>query len=259
MEQINVKYFFVCSRIFVNKMMKKKFSLLVLNLLMLTGCYPGWQDVRVKQSVENESCEYKGIEACKGGGGKCSDYLKKRAIKLSSNTLTIESDSDYTLSKNYNCKPGLPPYKKLTYTKVGYMDGNNTVTGQAFLTQRDGGVVTCAGRSVIIYPNVAYFLVARDGLQDVQFNKELSALKQGTQCDAQGNFEFEGIANGEWIIETSVSWEVAKVGYIGAYSIPSIYSFGYYYRYNDKQGGFMRKRVSVSNDYKNRFILSKYK
>lgn len=227
--------------------MKKKYiALLSLSLPFLQGCYPGWQNVKIEPSVINKPCEYRGRESCEGSFTKCNVWFKKRATKVSANTIVWESDSEYTSGRYYSCRPGLPRYEKLKFTKEGYGQGSNTVTGQAFLRQKGGGIVTCAGRKVIIYPNTIYFEAMRDATKDVEVNQELSAMRQVALCDAEGDFEFTNIQDGEWYVETTVSWDV-----------PEVVSVGYYtYITSNRQGGIMRKTVEVDSNKKNRFIIS---
>lgn len=53
---------------------------------------------------------------------------------------------------------------------------------------------------------------------------EFGRLVRRTQCDAQGNFIFDRVADGDWFVETKVTWVVAGV----------------------QQGGAIMRRVSVA-------------
>jgi putative lipoprotein len=103
-------------------------------------------------------------------------------------------------------------------------EGNNTVKGNAFLRQRGGGVVTCAGSEVNLIPATAYakeritaLYGGDEGLRmarrNVRFDPDVPAyrklLKTAT-CDARGDFEFENVADGEFYVQTKVSWEVGS-------------------------------------------------
>ena len=103
--------------------------------------------------------------------------------------------------------------------------GNATITGQAFLNQQGGGVVTCAGNYVVLTPVNSYSSERMQLIYGSTTKGYLSDLDQGfiqltpeppssyynlakqTQCDAQGNFKFKNIpANKEYFIYTQVEW-----------------------------------------------------
>lgn len=100
--------------------------------------------------------------------------------------------------------------------------GSAQITGQAFLRQRSGGVVTCAGNDVALIPAGAYakefitraFGDVRGGripaimAPQVQHPPEFGALQRRTTCDAEGDFEFRDVANGDYYISTILLWEV---------------------------------------------------
>src|SRR5262245_20885928 len=79
---------------------------------------------------------------------------------------------------------------------VAYLStGSGTLTGQGFLRQRGGGVVTCAGSEVYVFPATSFFREVV-GLMRAGKQPQLATavdpfyrpiIKQG-QCDAQGNF-----------------------------------------------------------------------
>lgn len=102
--------------------------------------------------------------------------------------------------------------------------GNNEISGSAFLRQQGGGVVTCAGQDVSLIPVTAYarrVFVALYGTSTEQArhrgrlvriepsSDEFGKLVKTTQCDAQGNFSFDGVTDGEFFLETTVTWIVA--------------------------------------------------
>ena len=108
--------------------------------------------------------------------------------------------------------------------------GSSTITGQAFLNQKGGGVVTCAGREVSLIPVTVYstermkaiFKSDQKGYYGndtyvypkIVFNPsaptEYFNSKRTTLCNAQGDFKFVDVpANKEYFILTNVSWEVA--------------------------------------------------
>jgi hypothetical protein len=88
--------------------------------------------------------------------------------------------------------------------------GEARIRGQAFLRQRGGGVVTCAGSVVALAPATEYFSSIRSGnLFLVPYKGEAEKFMRTTQCDAQGNFVFEGLPPGRYFVTTSVGWTVA--------------------------------------------------
>lgn len=108
--------------------------------------------------------------------------------------------------------------------EVSYIldEGSNTISGQAFLRQRGGGVITCAGNTVHLVPAGTY---ARERIQNIYgtiFRPALSlayaradspdpyyvTLSREARCDAQGNFLFQGVADGAYFVATKVVWEV---------------------------------------------------
>ena len=97
-------------------------------------------------------------------------------------------------------------------------DGPNTIEGQAFLRQRGGGVVTCAGNTVYLFPAGAY---ARERVQNIYGTvarpararavpdtpdpRYLAFLRE-TRCDAQGDFSFDRLADGRYFVGTRIVW-----------------------------------------------------
>lgn len=123
--------------------------------------------------------------------------------------------------------------------------GNNTIKGEAFLKTQGGDVKTCAGNKVTLMPITAYateritYLCGK--VNDAGYIGAYASTKvafastdQGfldhmktTFCDSTGRFIFENIANGDYYIETTVTW-------LGGY--PST-----------TQGGSLVQKVNVSN------------
>lgn len=119
-------------------------------------------------------------------------------------------------------------------------DGTNTIQGNAFMRQSGGGVVTCAGNNVILFPETDYAKERMNvmyGNNELGFNSYYRQIKfepnyevfakvtKITKCNSQGNFKFEKIADGTFYVVTSVLWQVA----------------------NSTQGGGLMKKVSVKN------------
>jgi len=117
--------------------------------------------------------------------------------------------------------------------------GNASITGQAFLKQNGGSVVTCAGEDVFLIPDTEYFkefisiikLRKKPGAEGKNF-KQYSRV---TTCDAQGNFSFENLPNQAWIVLTQVKWRVSRLS----------------------EGGILSTEVDLTNTLKGKAIMSK--
>lgn len=117
----------------------------------------------------------------------------------------------------------LAPYKA---TKTAW------VTGQAFLRQQGGGVVTCAGSPIFLIPSIP---ATRQMLTDMkagargQPGAKIDPKLRGTgaegTCNAQGNFRLGPVAPGSYILLTEVSW---AAGYA-------------------RQGGTLRRDLTVTD------------
>lgn len=120
-------------------------------------------------------------------------------------------------------------------------EGANAIKGQAFLIKRGGGVVTCAGRPIFLAPDSPYFREiatiavsgskpdfphARGGPEDVI---------RHTTCDAQGNFGFANLPDGNYILMAEVRWMVGDATQGGPMWMPRGLSGG------------VQKRVIMSN------------
>ena len=128
--------------------------------------------------------------------------------------------------------------------------GSGTVSGQAFLKQAGGGVVTCAGNEVALIPATDYatqrlrmiFGSSDYGYRD-QFTQAVSKaeerayyeLRRYTVCDAQGNFVFKGVASGTYYLMSEVVWSVNQ--------------------YRNAGGGLMHK-VEVKNGRNSEVIMT---
>ena len=130
--------------------------------------------------------------------------------------------------------------------------GKNKIIGNAFVRQMGGGVVTCAGNEVgfvpvtkysnerllAIYGNTGEGFVDTYNARNVSFTPDehdYHVLRKKTTCDAQGNFEFENIADGEYFVITSAVW------YVGS----------------NPQGGGLMKRVYVNGGETKKIVMSR--
>ena len=105
-----------------------------------------------------------------------------------------------------------------------HLDGANSVRGQAFLRQSGGGVVTCAGAKVHLFPRTTYGDERVEKLYGTRASIEATQRIIGvviedpdprwvghmrqTICDAEGRFMFTGVADGAYYVETEVRWSV---------------------------------------------------
>jgi hypothetical protein len=127
--------------------------------------------------------------------------------------------------------------------------GVNMITGSALIRQNGGGVVTCAGLPVTLLPKTAYaaerVAVIYGNTQQgynpayrvVTFTPnpaEFAQYVRKTTCDAQGRFAFGDVADGEFFVETSITWQVG-------YSL---------------QGGNLMQAVSVNGGEAREVVLS---
>lgn len=97
--------------------MKNKL-LMAVTCLQIAGCsymrYPGWDDVRIEQSVFKQPCEYKIEEVCNDTLSKCSkQWFKQRATIYKANTVIAAEhpqDPKKSIGEYYNCGPGIAPF-----------------------------------------------------------------------------------------------------------------------------------------------------
>lgn len=117
--------------------------------------------------------------------------------------------------------------------------GPGSIRGSALIRQQGGGVVTCAGQTVVLIPATGYanermvHLYGNTGKgyrpprEDHAFNpdpSEYARLVRETTCDAQGYFSFQRVAEGNFFIVTGVTWVIGGI----------------------RQGGFLMRNVTVA-------------
>lgn len=116
--------------------------------------------------------------------------------------------------------------------------GSGSIKGQGFLRQQGGGVVTCAGSQVMLFPATPYFREAigilRSGRGVLPLTYAAQQLRKLATCDAQGNFQFGSVASGNWFVATEVKW---TVGY-------------------NPQGGALLAEISVSDHQETTILMS---
>lgn len=128
--------------------------------------------------------------------------------------------------------------------------GRNTISGSALIRQRGGGVVTCAGNEVTLVPATSYAIERMQNIYGselrgyrsatagaIAFQPESPEYHQAmitTLADAQGEFEFDAVADGDFFVTTSVIWQV-----------------GY-----STEGGVLMARVTVSGGETQKVVLT---
>lgn len=140
----------------------------------------------------------------------------------------------------------VPPAKMVTiFNEIDHdkyvAPGTGIISGQGFLRQKGGGVVTCAGSKVMMLPATEFFREAIGYLRNRQTietspitNPKYKPLMKTSQCDAQGNFAISDLPSGAWLLMTEVAW---NVGY-------------------NQQGGALLKEVNSKNGETVRVLLS---
>jgi len=134
--------------------------------------------------------------------------------------------------------------------RAALVSGNNKITGSALLQQQGGGIVTCAGNQIVLIPATPYavermvkaFGDSTKGFASVwkglpTFVPDPPEFQQATRSvsgDAQGNFEFDSVADGDYFVLVKIMW---MVGYT-------------------PQGGTLMQRVRVSGGEVKRIVLS---
>lgn len=115
--------------------------------------------------------------------------------------------------------------------------GPCSIHGQAFLKTRGGDVRYGAGEVVTLMPDIPLLseIIRINSTRDqyavlpTEVHSKWQQVKRQTQADGEGEFEFNGIPCGSWIVESQVTWEVVE----------SRYS-------TSTQGGAVSRRVTVS-------------
>ncbi|WP_188675253.1 hypothetical protein [Neptunicoccus cionae] len=101
--------------------------------------------------------------------------------------------------------------------------GSAKLSGQAFMRQNGGGVVTCAGEDVNLFPATRYAterfakiygdvsggrINVFQGVTTKGVPPEYLEYRRVATCDADGDFEFSGIAPGTYYVQSRVVWMV---------------------------------------------------
>ena len=88
--------------------------------------------------------------------------------------------------------------------------GLATITGHAFLTTREGNVISGAGRAVELTPSTPYtkerFAIARSGRSASPPDERLAQYVRTTVADYRGDFAFRDIPPGEYLLSCWITW-----------------------------------------------------
>lgn len=136
--------------------------------------------------------------------------------------------------------------------------GAGRIDGSAVLRTVGGEARTCAGLQAHLVPLSSYaearfrmmypgqgargYLPATRGLSWAETDPGYEAATRSTVCDAQGNFTFDRLPDGEYFVTAQVTWGVPNVGR--------------YYSYTSVQGGMLMQQVRVAEGETQRIVLS---
>ena len=132
--------------------------------------------------------------------------------------------------------------------------GTAIVTGQAFLKTVGGDVKTCAGNTIKLVPSSAYSderIKYVYGNSDTGYYPQMTFLGKrlpeapssyyeyvlNSICDANGNFEFNDVPEGNFYLLVPVVWK------LNANSMSA-------------EGGSLMRYISVKSDAKNKYIMT---
>ncbi len=124
------------------------------------------------------------------------------------------------------------------YAPYQQASGECSVTGQAFMRQIGGGVVFAAGSDVELIPWTTYF--DRAATQTVEMQALHNECIRRVVADGHGEFRFDRVPCGRWVILTTVSW-----------SVPNKYGW------LEEQGGGLAKRVELRPGETLRIVLTR--
>ena len=159
------------------------------------------------------------------------------------------------------CVPPKPPITLYSFfsiekAKALLVKGNNTIKGSALIRQRNGGVVTCAGNVIKLFPRTEYMeervkhlygsigggfsrLQRSSKINFASTHPQYGELIKESTCDAQGFFKFKDVADGDFFVIARITWEV----------IISTYSTRH-------EGGHIGRLVSVSGGETKEVVLA---
>jgi hypothetical protein len=97
--------------------------------------------------------------------------------------------------------------------------GSGSLSGQAFLNQRNGGVVKAAGQNVVLDPATTLGNEWWGKAGKLWVHRMLTPpspafakARRTAVADADGKFRFTNLPAGKYYVHTEVTWEVAYIG-----------------------------------------------
>lgn len=132
-------------------------------------------------------------------------------------------------------------------------EGANRISGNAVLRTVGGEARTCAGLDAWLVPVSTYanarmsamfgslqrgYLAADSGFQFKSTDPSYVAAAKNRKCDAQGNFTFGQVPDGDYFVTAEVTWSAP-----GQYGLSS-------------QGGVLMERVSVKGGESKELVLT---
>lgn len=136
-------------------------------------------------------------------------------------------------------------------------EGENTIVGNAVLRTVGGDVKTCAGLGATLIAESPYsrarmeyiygagqtgFMGPGQGRYFTPDPPEYHSTIRETVCDAQGNFTFNDIPDGDYYATALISWGAVQGGR---------------YAYIETQGGILMQKVSVRGGETKRIVLAR--
>jgi hypothetical protein len=92
--------------------------------------------------------------------------------------------------------------------------GAGKITGQLFARTVGGEVKYGAGSTVYLYPMTAYVVEAQAATQSRQrienLDSRVISMARTTVADGSGNFSFDKLKGGQYIVESEVKWSVCS-------------------------------------------------
>lgn len=101
-------------------------------------------------------------------------------------------------------------------------DGDNTVSGQAFVERRNGRIAYASDSEVALIPVTPYSTERMNKVYGAEnFSEQLVVfddtppdyhrLSRSATADPQGNFFFLGVPDGDYYVTTSVVWSTGEI------------------------------------------------
>lgn len=125
------------------------------------------------------------------------------------------------------------------FAKLLEPTGKNTIKGSAFMRKANGEVVTCAGTKIVLFPNVPYsaervqaiygsteqgfYPIGGRPIEFIPDNPSYSTKGRESICNAQGQFLFENVKDGDYFIHAQIGWMSGYVSYTPQYSGGSVF------------------------------------